>query len=111
MSSVMLPVNLGLECASTRSSTVVSLPLTASSRTFLIFLTVFDSPALATFATSVCPTAAPSVPMPSISPESDETSPGLPSSAAATPRSTLTAVPYMCAGPPVNTPMMPNATA
>ena len=77
----------------------------------MIITAVFVSPALATIPTSVCPTAAPNVPIPSIRPESDETRPGLPSSAAATPRSTDTAVPYMCAGPPVNTPMMPNATA
>ena len=69
------------------------------------------SPSLATRATTDCPTAAPSVPMPSMRPESDETSPGAPAAAAASPRSTDTAVPYMCAGPPEKTPTMMNAAA
>ena len=69
------------------------------------------SPSLATRATSVCPTAAPSVPMPSMRPLRLDTNPGLPIAAAASPRSTLTAVPYMCAGPPVKTPTIANAAA
>jgi hypothetical protein len=69
------------------------------------------SPSLATRATIDCPTAAPSVPIPSIRPESDETRFGLPAAAAASPKSTDTAVPYMCAGPPEKTPTIINAAA